>query len=118
MHFQTINDIGVKRAEVGEPNSKMRLSITSEDDAYTIPASLPGSATSSSSSSLTQSQMFLHAVAVEKSNIVNLFKLTLKKLLDSMNSLGRRMLSYRHEPLQQFMLVIERVLQHGFISGE
>ena len=97
--------------------TKMRLSVGSEDEAYTIPASLPGSISSSSSSSLTQSQMLVHAIAVEKSNIVNLFKLTLKRLLDSMNTLGRRMLTIRHEPLQQFLLVIERVLQHGLLAG-
>ncbi|XP_075247433.1 RUN and FYVE domain-containing protein 2-like isoform X1 [Convolutriloba macropyga] len=98
--------------------TKMRLSIGSEDEAYTIPASLPGSISSSSSSSLTQSQILVHAIAVEKSNIVNLFKLTLKRLLDSMNTLGRRMLTIRHEPLQQFLLVIERVLQHGLLAGK
>ena len=52
------------------------------------------------------------ATSVERSNLVVVFKLIIKELLDTSLSHGR-MLDDTHAPLQEFFIIIEHVFRHG-----
>lgn len=51
-------------------------------------------------------------MTVERCNLLDVFKLIIKELLDSSLSHGR-MLDDTHTPLQQFFLIIEHIFRHG-----
>uniref|UniRef100_A0AAY4CJ57 RUN and FYVE domain containing 1 n=1 Tax=Denticeps clupeoides TaxID=299321 RepID=A0AAY4CJ57_9TELE len=51
-------------------------------------------------------------VAVERSNLLSMMKLSIKVLIQSSLSLGRT-LDSNHPPLQQFFVVLEHCLKHG-----
>lgn len=51
-------------------------------------------------------------MTIERANLLNVFKLVIKELIDSSLSHGR-MLDDDHWPLQQFFVVLEHVLRHG-----
>lgn len=51
-------------------------------------------------------------MTIERSNLLTVFKLVIKELIDSSLSHGR-MLDDDHLPLQQFFVVLEHVLRHG-----
>nr|XP_015205202.1 PREDICTED: RUN and FYVE domain-containing protein 1-like [Lepisosteus oculatus] len=56
------------------------------------------------------------ALAVERSNLLNMMKLSVKVLIQSALSLGRS-LDSDYPPLQQFFVVLEHCLKHG-LRGE
>nr|XP_023689657.1 RUN and FYVE domain-containing protein 1 [Paramormyrops kingsleyae] len=51
-------------------------------------------------------------MAVERSNLLSMMKLSVKVLIQSALSLGRS-LDSEHPPLQQFLIVLEHCLKHG-----
>lgn len=51
-------------------------------------------------------------LTIERCNLLDVFKLIIKELLDSSLSHGR-MLDDTHTPLQQFFLIIEHIFRHG-----
>jgi len=51
-------------------------------------------------------------MAVERSNLLDVFKLVIKELLDTSLSFGR-MLDDTHAPLQQFFVIMDHVFRHG-----
>uniref|UniRef100_A0AAY4CJ30 RUN and FYVE domain containing 1 n=1 Tax=Denticeps clupeoides TaxID=299321 RepID=A0AAY4CJ30_9TELE len=55
---------------------------------------------------------FFIPVAVERSNLLSMMKLSIKVLIQSSLSLGRT-LDSNHPPLQQFFVVLEHCLKHG-----
>lgn len=51
-------------------------------------------------------------MAVERSNLLDVFKLVIKELLDTSLSFGR-MLDDTHAPLQQFFVIVDHIFRHG-----
>ena len=51
-------------------------------------------------------------MAVERSNLLDVFKLVVKELLDTSLSFGR-MLDDTHAPLQQFFVIIDHIFRHA-----
>uniref|UniRef100_A0A8C4TLE8 RUN domain-containing protein n=1 Tax=Erpetoichthys calabaricus TaxID=27687 RepID=A0A8C4TLE8_ERPCA len=51
-------------------------------------------------------------MAIERSNLMNMMKLSIKVLIQSSLSLGRT-LDSEYLPLQQFFIVLEHCLKHG-----
>jgi len=51
-------------------------------------------------------------MAVERSNLLDVFKLVVKELLDTSLSFGR-MLDDTHAPLQQFFVILDHIFRHG-----
>uniref|UniRef100_A0A3Q2XHH2 RUN domain-containing protein n=2 Tax=Hippocampus comes TaxID=109280 RepID=A0A3Q2XHH2_HIPCM len=51
-------------------------------------------------------------MAIERSNLLSMLKLSIKVLIQSSLSLGRT-LDSEYPPLQQFFLVLEHCLKHG-----
>jgi len=51
-------------------------------------------------------------MAVERSNLLDVFKLVIKELLDTSLSFGR-MLDDTHAPLQQFFVIMDHIFRHG-----
>lgn len=50
-------------------------------------------------------------MTIERANLLSVFKLVIKELIDSSLAHGR-MLDDDHVPLQQFFVVLEHVLRH------
>lgn len=55
-------------------------------------------------------------MAIERSNLLSMMKLSIKVLIQSSMSLGRT-LDSEYPPLQQFFIVLEHCLKHG-LKGE
>lgn len=55
-------------------------------------------------------------MAMERSNLLSMMKLSVKVLIQSALSLGRS-LDSEHPPLQQFLIVLEHCLKHGLKGG-
>lgn len=55
-------------------------------------------------------------MAIERSNLLSMLKLSIKVLIQSSLSLGRT-LDSEYPPLQQFFVVLEHCLKHG-LKGE
>lgn len=55
-------------------------------------------------------------MAIERSNLLSMMKLSIKVLIQSSLSLGRT-LDSEYPPLQQFFVVLEQCLKHG-LKGE
>lgn len=55
-------------------------------------------------------------MAIERSNLLSMMKLSIKVLIQSSLSLGRT-LDSEYPPLQQFFVVLEHCLKHG-LKGE
>ncbi|XP_028816568.1 RUN and FYVE domain-containing protein 1 [Denticeps clupeoides] len=72
----------------------------------------PTSPTQSTPSSETNTPAVKSPVAVERSNLLSMMKLSIKVLIQSSLSLGRT-LDSNHPPLQQFFVVLEHCLKHG-----
>jgi len=51
-------------------------------------------------------------MAVERSNLLDVFKLVVKELLDTSLSFGR-MLDDTHAPLQQFFVIMDHIFRHA-----
>ena len=51
-------------------------------------------------------------MAIERTNLLDVFKLVVKELLDTSMSHGR-MLDDTHAALHQFFLILEHVFRHG-----
>ncbi len=51
-------------------------------------------------------------LGIERSNLLTVFKLVVKELIDSSLSHGR-MLDDNNVPLQQFFVILEHILRHG-----
>jgi len=51
-------------------------------------------------------------MTVERSNLLDVFKLVIKELLDTSLSFGR-MLDDTHAPLQQFFVIMDHIFRHG-----
>lgn len=56
------------------------------------------------------------SMAIERSNLLSMMKLSIKVLIQSSLSLGRT-LDSEYPPLQQFFVVLEQCLKHG-LKGE
>lgn len=56
------------------------------------------------------------SMAIERSNLLSMMKLSIRVLIQSSMSLGRTMDS-EYPPLQQFFIVLEHCLKHG-LKGE